>query len=157
MLVFIAVVGLCVMTLGAMKTLWRAQVLRLLGAFMRRGLPLEPALSALGELGCGAGEEPLVRTLAFRLARGQNLAEALREMRVISGQQAVALSLAQEQGAAGGVLAELAARATRGERQALRVRALAVYPLLMGTVLLVNTLFILVFIAPKLEQMFKEM
>jgi len=148
---------LLALTLRAMKRLWRAQLLRMLAAFMRRGLPLEPSLAALGVAGSGAGEERLVGRLALLLSQGKPLPEALRRLRVISRQQALALEVAHEHGAAPDMLSEFAAQATRSERYVLQANALVFYATGVGTALFCATSFIWVFIIPKMEQMFKEM
>lgn len=153
----IALFFLLMLTLWAMARLRRAQLLRLLSAFMRRGLPLEPSLEALTELRDGSSHQRLAGGLCKRLAAGEPLGEALRALRVLSPQQAVALRVAEAHGASPALLAQLAAQAIQIERRALKAGALMLYPLITGVPLLFNTLFIYVFILPKFRMMMIEM
>ena len=153
----VACIVLLSLTVWAMRRLVRAQFLRLLAALMRRRMPLEPTLQDLGQSQAAQATEMLAGRVAFNLAENATLPEALVEARVLTPQQAVALSVAQEHGAGDKLLALLAERTTRVERRFLQTAALGLYPLLIGGALSLNALFIAVFIAPRLQDMFGEM
>jgi type II secretory pathway component PulF len=156
-LFFFAAIALYVVTIWLMRRQERGQVLRLLAALLHRQMPLEASLAALGQAETGAREERLARRLSERLARGEDLPDALRHTGLVGRQQAVALKLAREGGTAAALLARMAEEATQLERRFLQTKALMLYALVMGAVLGLHISFISMFIVPKLEQMLQEM
>ena len=144
-------------TLWTMRRLQRAQVLRLVGGLMRQGLPLESTLARIAMRSPGAPEARFGGRLSLRLAGGESLPDALKALRVLDPGQAAALRLAERHGASQGVLEALAGNALPGESKILGVLLMALYPLLVGLLLFGASFFILIFIAPKYEQMMKEM
>ena len=154
---FFALIFLLGLTLWSMRRLRRAQFLRLLAALMRRRMPLEPSLAGLSAAQSGFEDEALVRKSALQLADGLTLPQTLCALKVLTRQQAVALAIAQEYGAAAALLERLAEHASRIERRFLQTIALTVYPLAMGFVLWLNVSFLVIFIMPKFQQMLYEL
>ena len=155
-LLFLALFFLFLHTMRAMTRLRRVQLVRLLAVLMKRQMPLYPALVNLAEKSNGPDEE-LLRKLAFRLWKGEDLPYALRRLNVLSRQQMVALSIAEEHNAGAALLDVISLQMVRGERRVMGAGVTAGYPLLMGIVLLAATLFYAIKILPKFEVMFKEM
>ena len=152
----LGLVFLLVLTAWSMKRLSRARVLRTLAALMRRGLPLESSLYALAGGENHAGEAAISRSLAGQLSRGEKLHLALLRQRIITRQQAAALSMACEKGTGAATLEMLAEQTATAEHRTLNSLPLIVYPLLMGFVLLSNILFLSIFVFPKFYQMILE-
>ena len=148
---FASLIGYC------MTRFSRAQVLSTLALLMRRGLPLERSLVELGGINTGSREERLIRRVAMWMYSGAELPIALRNTRIVTAQQAVALSVAQERGSFEPLLARMADEATRLEQRLVASGPAIVYPLVIGPAILLNTLFCQTFIVPKLIKTLSDM
>lgn len=159
LVVLVAVAGVVtVLTLWGMYRLRRGVLLRLIAGLSRRNIPLEPALSAVADRREEAGVGTrLAGRLAFLLQRGWSLPAAMREVRLITPGEVVALQAGLETGTAAGLLDGIAERTSQFDRRLLRVVPFIMYPLGLGLMLLSVTGFLYVFIVPKYLAMFREM
>jgi type II secretory pathway component PulF len=146
------------LTLWGMYRLRRGVLLSFIAGLARRNLPIESALAEISDRNVDATVgSRLAGRLAFLLRQGWSLPAAMHEVNLISPGEVVALEAAQASGTAARLLDTLAQRTVRFNKRVTRIVPLVLYPLFVGLVLFGVFSFIIVFILPKFDVMFREM
>lgn len=130
---------------------------RQLGSLLRAGVPLLNALNVIAEQSDSAGLRKILSEVSAEVREGASLSSAMGKYpKLFSYSYLAVVKAGESSGTLEDSLARIADHRRKQEEILSRVRTAMVYPIFMVAVGLATTLFMIVFVMPRLTDMFKS-